>query len=236
MCRAMLRCKVRRSLGCAARYTCTLQELIQKEIVFVVRVVIKEVCESRHSKELAIRIAITLAIILVCYCYCYCYYSRMGRPIREGEYSWLGQPIREWASVFANMDYSRLGRNIYDTFKEADSSFMTQWNQWEHTHRHECAANLGSSGCPPEPKGPVSLMLEGYKTEKAKICSIGEVLRYPYLERLSLQIHTSFHQRILVLPEQESYGGEVQKDGLSLEPRPKDQDNPSLVDEASETK
>ena len=28
-------------------------------------------------------------------------------------YSWLGWPIREWASVFANTTYSWLGRNIY---------------------------------------------------------------------------------------------------------------------------
>jgi hypothetical protein len=39
-------------------------------------------------------------------------YSRMGRPIREGTYSWLGRNIREWSGVFANTTYSRLGRNI----------------------------------------------------------------------------------------------------------------------------
>jgi hypothetical protein len=79
-------------------------------------------------------------------------------------------------------------------------------------------------------------MLEGYKTEMAKICSIGEVLRHPYLERLSAQIHTSLHESILVFPEQEPCGGEAQKDGSSLEPMPKDEDNPSPMNEASETK
>ncbi|KFY75266.1 hypothetical protein V499_04727 [Pseudogymnoascus sp. VKM F-103] len=161
-----------------------------------------------------------------------------GYRWRDGwPWTW-GLMLRKWFEHSGCIDLAKIAEYIdaYDTFKEADSDFMTQWGEWEHTHRRECAADLGSCGCPPEPKGPVSPMLEGYKTEKAKICSIGEVLRHPYLERLSAQIHTSLHESILVFPEQEPCGGEAQKDGSNLEPRPKDEDNPSPMNEASKTK
>jgi hypothetical protein len=33
-------------------------------------------------------------------------YSRLGHPSGEGGYSWVGYPIREWGSIFANPIYS----------------------------------------------------------------------------------------------------------------------------------
>ncbi|KFY22848.1 hypothetical protein V491_02701 [Pseudogymnoascus sp. VKM F-3775] len=146
--------------------------------------------------------------------------------------------LRKWFEHSGCIDLAKIAEYIdeYYTFKQADSDFATQFNEWHFTHRDECTADLGSCGCPPELKGPVAPTLEGYKTEEAKICSIDEVLKHPYLERLSPKIHTSLEGSYLVFLEQESSGNGAEKDGSSLSPRPEGQGDPSPMSEASETK
>jgi hypothetical protein len=64
----------------------------------------------------------------------------------------------------------------------------------------------------PKPEGPIEPTLEDYKTEKE--CSIGEVLRHPYKERLASKVLVQgpFHLNILVTPEQESRGMEQENE------------------------
>lgn len=160
-----------------------------------------------------------------------------GYKWRDGwPWTW-GLMLRKWFEHDGCIDLAKIAEysDAYDTFKRVDSDFITQFNEWEHTHLRECVADRGSCGCPPEPKGPVEPTLEGYKAEKAKACSIGDVLQHPYLERLSMQIHISFRESFLVFPEQESRGSGAQIDGSSLRSRSVSQDNSSPMNEAGET-
>jgi hypothetical protein len=118
--------------------------------------------------------------------------------------------LQKWFEHSGCIDLAKIAEYIdaYNTFQRANSDFSTQHVEWQLTHLHECTANRGSCRCPPEPEGPIDPTLKDYKTEKE--CSISEVLRHLYVERLASKILVQgpFHLRILVVPEQESRGTE----------------------------
>lgn len=137
-----------------------------------------------------------------------CYKWRDGWP-----WTW-SLMLRKWFEHSGCIDLAKVAEYIdaYDTFKQKESDFATQFNEWHFTHLRECTADLESCECAPEPKGPVAPTLEGYKTEKAEVSSIAEVLKHPYLKRLSPKIHTSSEGSYLAFLEKESSGGRAQKD------------------------
>jgi hypothetical protein len=121
-----------------------------------------------------------------------------------------GLMLRKWFKHSRCIDLAKIAEYIdrYNTLQRANSDFSTQHVEWQLTHLHECTADRGSCGCLPEPEGLIEPTLEDYKTEKE--CSIGEVLRHPYVERLASKILVQglFYLSILVVLEQESRGME----------------------------
>jgi len=100
----------------------------------------------------------------------------------------IGLDAAEWFKHSGCIDLTKIAEyiNAYDTFQRANSDFSTQHVEWQLTHLRKCTDDRGSCGCPPEPEGPIEPTLEDYKTEKE--CSISEVLRHPYVERLTSSV------------------------------------------------
>lgn len=133
----------------------------------------------------------------------------------NNDWPWTwGLMLRKWFEHSGCVDLTKIAEYIdaYDTFQRANGDFSTKYVERQLTHLRECTADPGSCGCPPEPKVPMESTLEDYKTEKE--CSIGGVLRHPYVERLASKILVQgpSHPSILVVPEQESRGMEQENE------------------------
>jgi hypothetical protein len=111
--------------------------------------------------------------------------------------------------------------DAYDTFEREVCDISSQHIEWQLSHQDKCTADRESCDCPPEPEGPVAPTLKDYKTEEAEACSIGEVLRHPYVRRLPTKISVLglSGPSYLVVPEQESSEAERGR-ALCLFPRP----------------
>lgn len=137
-----------------------------------------------------------------------------GRP-----WTW-GLMLRKWFQHSGCVDIAKIAEYIdtYDTFKAELEDFSTPHIEWQLTHLNQCTVDRGSCRCPPKPECRVSSpTLENYKTGDTRACSISEVLRHPYVERLSTKIVAQgpLCSGFLVVPEQESKEAEPDNDSGS---------------------
>lgn len=127
-----------------------------------------------------------------------------------------GLMLRKWFEHSGCIDLAKIAEYIdaYDTFQKETYDSSTEHIDWQITHLRECTTDHGSCGCPPEPEVPVAPTLEDYKMGEAEVCSIGEVLRHPYVERMSTKVvvQRPFYPGSLVVPELESREAEREND------------------------
>jgi hypothetical protein len=98
--------------------------------------------------------------------------------------------LQKWFEHNGCNDLARIAEYIdaYNVFQRANGNFITQYVELQLNHLRECTAGRKTCRCPPEPKGLVTPTLEDYKARKTEACSIDEVLRHLYVERLSTEI------------------------------------------------
>lgn len=101
-----------------------------------------------------------------------------------------GLMLRKWFEYSGRVNLIGIAEFIdaYETFQREDGDFNTRYIDWQLTHLDNGTADRRSCGCPPEPEGPVEPTLEHYQTSNAEICSLSEVLRHLYMEKLSMKL------------------------------------------------